>query len=81
MAYFSNSSDGSCFDAQCGKCKYGQSPCPIALVQMAYNYDACNNDTATKILNDLVKNDGTCEMYKMCEQDFFVDENQLSIGD
>ena len=79
MAYFSNSSDGSGFDYQCSKCKYGQSPCPIALVQMTYNYDACNNKTATAILDNLVKTDGTCTMYELCKQDFFIDENQLKI--
>jgi hypothetical protein len=81
MAYFSNSSDGSVFDAQCSECKYGQQPCPIALVQVTFNYDACNNKTAGAILNSLVKDDGTCEMYKAFKHDFFIDKNQMEIGE
>lgn len=50
MAYFSNGSEGMCFDEQCSRCKYGQMPCPIALVQYKYNYDSCNNERARKFL-------------------------------
>lgn len=70
MAYFPNGSAGEVFDNQCLKCKYGEKGCPIWLVQVNYNYDACNNEVATKILNDLIKDDGTCEMYKEFEKDF-----------
>lgn len=70
MAYFSNGSEGACFDNQCAKCKYGEGACPIALVQEMYNYDACNNKVATLILEELVKEDGTCCMYKLFEKDF-----------
>ena len=35
MAYFSNGSEGMCFEDQCAKCKYGQEPCPIAAVQIS----------------------------------------------
>lgn len=79
MAYFSNGSEGACFDEQCAKCKYGQSPCPIALVQFMYNYDAANNKTATEILDSLVKDDGTCTMWEMAKDDFAVDPNQLKL--
>jgi hypothetical protein len=73
MAYFSNGSEGACFENQCFKCKYGMAPCPIACVQMVYNYDACNNDVASAILNDLVRNDGTCTMFKAFEKDLRVE--------
>lgn len=82
MAYFSNGSEGFVFDAQCDKCKYGNKPCPIALVQMNHNYEAVNNKVATDILNTLVKNDGTCTMYETFEEDFkkpFVDPNQTNL--
>jgi len=79
MAYFSNGTEGEVFDNQCLKCKYGEKPCPIAGVQMEYNYDACNNEVASKILNDLVKQDGTCVMFKMFEDDFFNDPNQINL--
>lgn len=74
MAYFSNSGDGESFDEQCTKCKYGDKPCPIAFVQMQYNYDACNNPVASQILEALVKNDGTCTMYKTFEKDFYAND-------
>ena len=79
MAYFSNGSEGAVFDQECAECKYGQEACPIALVQMTYNYDACNNDVATKILDDLVKKDGTCEMKKTFSKDFKVDAQNLKL--
>ena len=69
MAYFSNGSEGMCFRVECASCKYGEDPCPIAMVQNFYNYDACNNKTARAILDMLVKDDGTCEMKKMMEND------------
>lgn len=65
MAYFSNGAMGSCFEDECSKCKFGNSPCPIAQVQFNYNYEAVNNPTATSILGDLVTNNGTCTMLKM----------------
>lgn len=55
MAYFSNGSEGEVFDAECAECPLGEKPCPIAGVHMIYNYKACNNEVATAILNDLVK--------------------------
>jgi hypothetical protein len=81
MAYFSNGSEGSVFDDQCSRCKFGQSPCPIAYVQMTYNYDQHKDKsgTATNILNDLVENDGTCKIFEMAKSDFEIDPNQMSI--
>lgn len=80
MAYFANGSEGECFDNQCGICKYGEEPCPIAFVQIEFNYDACNNEAASKILNRLVNNDGTCEMFEMFRKDFFDGgDKQLSL--
>lgn len=76
MAYFSNSSDGSCFAVQCEKCRYGEKPCPIAMVQMLYNYDAVNNKVATDILNELVKDDGRCLMYETFEKDFKLSDGE-----
>lgn len=68
MAYFSNGSEGMCFDEQCAKCRYAEHRCPIAFVQMMYNYDAVNNKVATEILGHLVKDDGTCTMFEMMEK-------------
>lgn len=81
MAYFSNGSEGMVFDDQCGKCKFGQSPCPIALAQMTYNYDQHKDQsgTAKAILDILVKQDGTCTMLEMAKADFEIDPNQLDL--
>lgn len=81
MAYFSNGSEGMVFDDQCGRCKHGQDPCPVAFAQVNWNYDACNNKVARAILDHLVKDDGTCTMYEMCKSDFAIDPNQLKLFD
>lgn len=80
MAYFSNGSEGMAFDLQCGRCKFGLKPCPIAFAQTTYNYDAVNNDVATKILDVLVKEDGTCTVWEMAKSDFEIDPNQLTLN-
>ena len=77
MAYFSNGSEGMCFEDQCAKCKYGQEPCPIALVQTLYNYEACNNEVASNILNALVKNDGTCTVFELMKSDLKISDLPL----
>lgn len=73
MAYFSNGSEGMCFDDQCSICKYGEDPCPIAFVQMEYNYEACNNEIARKILDYLVKDNGECAMFIAFKKDLHID--------
>ena len=70
MAYFSNGTEGMVFDYQCSLCRYEYDDCPIALVQELYNYEACNNKVARKILDTLVENDGTCAMFKEFKDDF-----------
>ncbi len=77
MAYFSNGTEGMAFDEQCSRCKYGKEPCPIALVQMEYNYEACNNKTARAILDKLVKDDGTCEMFEAFKEDLDISNKPL----
>ena len=64
MAYFSNGCCGEVFDEECCRCKFGQGPCPIALAQVIYNYDAVGNQVATDILDGLVKNNGECVMLR-----------------
>ena len=75
MAYFSNGTEGMVFDHQCSLCKYGEKYCPIAFVQQEYNYEACNNEIARKILDTLVENNGTCAMWKEFKEDFRIDPN------
>ena len=66
MAYFSQSYEGSRFEDECARCKFGDKPCPIrpAWVQYEHNYDAANNDTASAILDYLVSNTGECAMLR-----------------
>lgn len=81
MAYFSNGSEGMVFDDQCARCKYGQHPCPIAFTQIDSNYDQHKDTsgTATKILNLLVKNDGTCTFFETFKHDLEIDPKQLDM--
>lgn len=81
MAYFSNGTEGMVFDDQCARCKFGKHPCPIAFVQIDANYDQHKDvtGTATKILSHLVKDDGTCTVYKMAKQDFAIDPDQMEL--
>jgi hypothetical protein len=81
MAYFSNGSEGVVFDDQCARCKYGKHPCPIAFVQMDANYDQLKDETGTarNILNHLVHEDGSCQVYEMDKQDFAIDPNQTEL--
>ena len=76
MAYFSNSTEGSVFDYQCSLCKYGDEQCPIMLVQLLYNYEACNNEIARKILDTLVEDNGGCAMYKEFKKDFSLEKQK-----
>jgi hypothetical protein len=76
MAYFPNSSTGECFDEQCDNCKYRQKPCPIAAIQMQFNYDQVNNKLATEIMNCLVSNDGKCSMFNTFFNDFAIPEDE-----
>ena len=70
MAYFANGSEGMIFDDECAECILGERSCPIAFVQTMYNYDACNNNTASEILNHLVKDDGHCAMKTLFPEHF-----------
>ena len=79
MAYFANSTEGDVFAKQCAKCKYGESACPIFVVQFEFNYEACNNETARKILDSLISNNGTCAMWTEFKEDFAIDPDQLSL--
>jgi len=79
MAYFPNGTAGMVFDEECSTCKYGQEPCPIALVQIQYNYDTCQNPKLKELLDCLVKQDGTCEMKKAFSRDFKTDAHNLKL--
>lgn len=79
MAYFSNGTEGERFENECAKCIHGDKPCPIAFVQMSYNYEACDNKIAREILDYLVKNNGTCAMMEMSPEHFKIDARQENL--
>lgn len=79
MAYFPNGTAGEVFQDQCARCRYGEKACPIWFVQYEYNYAACNNEVATKILDQLVKNDGTCAMFELDKEWFEQKTAKLNI--
>lgn len=63
MAYFSNSSAGVNFDQGCMDCPLADHDdflCPIAKVQLAYNYEQVGNRAATEILEALVDQEDGC---------------------
>jgi hypothetical protein len=68
VAYFSNATEGEVFD--CSDCQLyihdGEFiPCPIAMLQMTYNYKQVGNEVATEMLSELVRDDGTCTMEEL----------------
>ena len=77
MAYFSNGSDGMAFNGECQQCKFGQEPCPIAAVQLLFNYDSVNNNLATNILKMLVHDDGECTMLRRFWSDLHIEEEAV----
>ena len=79
MAYFSNGSEGEVFDNQCAKCKYGMHPCPVAAMQLLWNYDQVGNKLAEQIMDNFVKKDGTCTMFEMAKADFEINPNQIQL--
>lgn len=56
-------------DEQCCRCPYGEKPCPIALIQVIYNYDQLNkgNEQLKEAMNALVDEDGQCQMLVLIE--------------
>ena len=72
MAYFSNSSDGDILDMQCDECIHEDSEagCPIALVQMSFNYDQLNNGNKDlkRAMDMLIKSTGICQMKRLIDK-------------
>jgi hypothetical protein len=73
MAYFSNGTEGIVLDNQCAVCPVGTHPdlpCPVLLVQLAYNYEQLGKgqDKLREAITYLVDEQGTCLMKKALEK-------------
>lgn len=66
MAYFPNGSAGEVLDNQCAECPLGEGPCPVALVQMMYNYTQVDDgqESLRGAMALLVSDDGICQVRK-----------------
>ena len=65
MAYFPNGTAGDILIEQCDNCLHGMNDsvlCPIANVQIFFNYDQIDNEHLSKCLSALVRDDGVCLM-------------------
>lgn len=64
MAYFPNSSAGEVLDSQCAQCPLGDGPCPVASVQLLYNYDQLEDgqEKLQSALTTLVDEAGICQV-------------------
>jgi hypothetical protein len=67
MAYFSNGTEGMVLDNQCSECIYGEEPCPIALMQLEFNYEQIGNTLARRIMDTLIDEKGICQMKKLID--------------
>lgn len=67
MGYFSNGTEGICYEEQyCEKCYFGDKACAVWNAHLINNYDECNN--AKSILHLLIPRDDNgrnlkCEMF------------------
>lgn len=72
MAYFSNSSEGAFFDEQCAECIHADEGalCPVAHVQMMYNYDQCadSQEKLRQVLTILVSDDEGCQVKPLIDK-------------
>lgn len=75
MAYYSNSTEGEPLHSQCNACKCYDG-CPIALVQVEYNYTQFKDRRIEEILSMLVDQQNGCTLYNKYKQLLFNDPDQ-----
>jgi hypothetical protein len=72
MAYFSNSSEGWFFDEQCAECIHVDETamCPVAHVQMMYNYDQCadGQEKLRQVMTILVSDSTGCQVKPLIDK-------------
>ena len=86
MGYFSNGTEGFYLEEQCHNCLHGLNDemlCPVALVQLTYNYSQIGNDDLQAALNMLIDEHGICLMKHAIEKAGirfdFSEREQLSL--
>ena len=80
MAYFSNGTEGMVFDEQCLDCLHIDPDigCPIALVQLNFNYDQVGNKKLEEAMDCLIDKDGKCQMKPLIDK-YLPKDVQLKI--
>ena len=77
MAYFSNGTEGDILNQQCCDCPLpDDSPCPILLMQLTFNYKQIINgkpSLASEVMNTLVNKKGECQMKPLLDKDWGKD--------
>lgn len=71
MAYFANGTEGGILDEQCHNCLHGLNDdvlCPVALVQVTYNYAQLHQPDLQTALIMLVDEHGACQMRRALER-------------
>jgi len=72
MAYFPNGTAGEYLDEQCAECIHEdpEAGCPLALVQMEFNYSQHNkgNEELKKAMDWLIDAHGDCQIKKMIDK-------------
>lgn len=71
MAYFANGSEGLVFDYECSNCFAEDKNCPVATIQLTFNYDQCDNENLRHAMNMLVTQKG--EKYEGCQVKKIID--------
>lgn len=70
MAYFPNGASAQIFEDQCTLCVMGEAACPVALVQLYYNYEqlAEGQEKLRAALRSLVTDEGACQVFALLRE-------------
>lgn len=70
MAYFPNGTSAEILDNQCACCVLGEAACPVAGVQLFYNYDQLRDgqENLRLALRMLVNDEGRCQVFALLRE-------------
>lgn len=80
MAYFPNGSAGEHLENQCGACLHGRDDdigCPIAHVQMEYNYSQGGNEDLEAAITIMINEKGDCQMKPLIDKFYKAKEKPV----